>query len=92
MSDTFDPLEVINGPGKAYFVTQRKEDVLFLEENLIDRFGRPLDMDSLLGKPDNPNCEDNVNRSSNVEALAMTLIYIYEPVASFRFSFLTDFE
>jgi len=48
------------------------------DEELLDRFGRPLDVNYFLGKNENRDCEPEVARSSNVEAFGMNLIYIYE--------------
>lgn len=52
---------------------------LILLGNLTTRFGLPFDSAFYLGKPDSTECEGDTGLlSSNVEAFAMTIPYVYE--------------
>jgi len=48
------------------------------DETLVDQFGLELPVDYYLGKSKNLDCEPETSRSSNAEAFAMSLNYIFE--------------
>ena len=59
-------------------------------EMLLDRFDRPLEAAAFLGKPRGPSCEPDIERSSNVESFAMTLLYVYDRVRPMLFILSAD--